>query len=96
MHLWLGAMNLDSHIGSRGHTAVMPDAPSAPLVRKSVPRWARWALGFLCLLALLMLGPIGVLASGRLDLDTPWHLTSQTSTGQAPHPSVERGAVVQV
>ncbi|MBU1362107.1 MAG: DUF3750 domain-containing protein [Gammaproteobacteria bacterium] len=74
----------------------MPDAPSSPPARSHVPRWARWPLGLLCLLALLLLGPIGVLASGRLDLDTPWHMTSRESTGQAPSPSVERGAVVQV
>lgn len=74
----------------------MPDARSLFLVRRRMPRWSRWTLGFLCLLALLMLGPIGVLASGNLDLDTPWHLTSRESTGQAPDPSIERGAVVQV
>jgi hypothetical protein len=61
-----------------------------------VPRAARWPLRFLGLLAVLMSGPIGVLASGTLDLDTPWHLTRQESTEQAPDPSVERGAVVQV
>ncbi|RZI94942.1 MAG: DUF3750 domain-containing protein, partial [Variovorax sp.] len=43
-----------------------------------------------------MLGPIGMLASGKLDLDTPWYRSSQASTGQAPDPAVERGAVVQV
>ena len=58
-------------------------------------RW-RWPLRFLCLLAVLLLGPIGMLASGKLDLDTPWHMTSRESTGQAPDPSLERGAVVQV
>ena len=51
---------------------------------------------FLGLLTLLMLGPIGMLAFGDLDLDTPWHLTSRKSTMQAPDPAVERGAVVQV
>ena len=74
----------------------MPDPSSAPSIRRRVPRWWRWPLRFLCLVAVLMLGPIGVLASGSLDLDTPWHLTSRESTGQAPDPSVERGAVVQV
>ncbi len=51
---------------------------------------------FLGLLLLLLLGPIGVLASGKLDLATPWQRSSQASTGQAPDPAVERGAVVQV
>lgn len=45
---------------------------------------------------LLMLGRIDVLAFGDLDLDTPWHLTSQESNGQAPDPAVERCAVAQV
>ncbi|WP_218668945.1 DUF3750 domain-containing protein [Variovorax sp. KK3] len=48
------------------------------------------------MLALLMLGPIGVLASGKLDLDTPWYMTSRQSTRQAPSPAQESGAVVQV
>lgn len=74
----------------------MRDAPPLIPPRKRMPRWARWPLGFLCLVATLMLGPIGVLASGDLDLDTPWHLRSRGSTGQAPDPAVERGAVVQV
>ncbi|MEJ8850407.1 DUF3750 domain-containing protein [Variovorax rhizosphaerae] len=74
----------------------MPDAPSLTSVRRRAPRWARWPIRFMCLLTLLMLGPIGVLAFGNLDLDTPWHMTSRESTGQAPDPLVERGAVVQV
>jgi hypothetical protein len=42
------------------------------------------------------LGPVGVLASGTLDLRTPWQLAGNASTGQAPDPAIERGAVVQV
>ena len=45
---------------------------------------------------LLLLGPVGVLASGTLDLHTPWQQTRSASTGQAPDPAVERRAVVQV
>lgn len=75
---------------------MMPDAPSLPPVRRRMSRWSRWPLRFLCLLAVLMLGPIGMLASGKLDLNTPWHMTNRGSTGQAPDPAVERGAVVQV
>jgi hypothetical protein len=74
----------------------MSGASSSAPVRKRLSRWARWPLGFLGLIALLLLGPIGVLASGTLDLDTPWYRTSHESTGQAPDPLVERGAVVQV
>ena len=42
-----------------------------------------------------MLGPAGVLASGTLDLDTPWRARERGPTGQAPGPAVERRAVVQ-
>ncbi len=59
-------------------------------------RWLRWPLGLLGLLCLLLLGPLGVLASGTLDLNTPWYRSSRASTGQAPDPALERGAVVQV
>jgi hypothetical protein len=38
--------------------------------------WARWPVKFLGLLMLLLFGPIGILAFGDLDLNTPWHLTS--------------------
>lgn len=59
-------------------------------------RWLRWPLRLLGLVLLLLLGPVGVLASGTLDLQTPWQQTSSASTGQAPDPAVERRAVVQV
>jgi hypothetical protein len=59
-------------------------------------RWLRWPLRLLTLLFLLLLGPVGVLASGKLDLETPWQLAGRTSTGQAPDPKLERRAVVQV
>lgn len=74
----------------------MPDPSSSPPVQKRTTRWTRWPLRFLVLIALLLLGPIGVLAFGDLDLDTPWYQTRQESTGQAPDPAVDRGAVVQV
>lgn len=74
-----------------------PDAPTrAPRSRYRWMRWLRWPLRLLALLALLLLGPIGVLASGTLDLRTPWQLATSSSTGQAPDPRVERRAVVQV
>ena len=59
-------------------------------------RWLRWPLRLLSLLLLLLLGPIGVLASGTLDMETPWQQTRSASTGQAPDPAVEGRAVVQV
>jgi len=59
-------------------------------------RWLRWPLALLGLVALLLLGPLGVLASGTLDLDTPWHRSSREGTGQAPDPAAEPGAIVLV
>lgn len=59
-------------------------------------RWWRWPLMLLGLVLLLLLGPVGVLASGALDLNTPWHARERGPTGQAPDPAVERRAVVQV
>ncbi len=58
--------------------------------------WLRALLALLTLVALLLLGPIGVLASGTLDLDTPWHQSDRSATGQAPDPALETQAVVQV
>ena len=79
-----------------------PDAPRSPSPSRTAPRrgWLRrglrWTGLFLLMVLLLLLGPIGVLASGTLDLDTPWYRSQRGSTQQAPDPSVERGAVVQV
>lgn len=58
--------------------------------------WWRLPLALLALVALLLLGPLAVLASGRLDLQSAWYGRSHDSTQQAPDPRVERGAVVQV
>jgi hypothetical protein len=59
-------------------------------------RWWRHPLRLLLVLVLFLLGPVSLLMSGQLDLQTPWHATSRDSTQQAPDPQVERGAVVQV
>ena len=74
----------------------MTNASTSPPIRKRSARWLRWPLMFLGLIALLMLGPVGVLASGNLDLNTPWYMMSRESTKQAPDAASERGAVVQV
>ena len=58
--------------------------------------WLRLLLALLGWVVVLLLGPLGVLATGKLDLRTPWHGSSRDSTRQAPDPRVERGAVVQV
>lgn len=74
-----------------------PARPVAGTPRRSAwRRGLRWGTTFILLVLLLLLGPIGVLASGALDLDTPWHRTERSSTRQAPSPAEEREAVVQV
>jgi hypothetical protein len=50
----------------------------------------------LLLIAMLLLGPIGVLAFGRLDLDTHWSAASMASTGQAPAAQDFPEAMIQV
>ena len=74
----------------------MAKDPSSIASDKRRSRWLRWPLRLLALLVLLLLGPVGVLASGKLDLQTPWQFADRASTGQAPDPKVERRAVVQV
>jgi len=59
-------------------------------------RWRKWPLRFLMIVALLLLGPLSVLAFGNLNLDTHWSAASMASSGQAPKPSQEPVALVQV
>ncbi len=59
-------------------------------------RWVKWPLRALALIALLLLGPFGVLAFGGLDLATHWSEASRASTGQAPTPEEEPAALIQV
>lgn len=56
----------------------------------------RWPLRLASAVALLLLGPLGVLAFGDVDLHTPWQSSRRDSTAQAPDPAVVREAVVQV
>jgi hypothetical protein len=58
--------------------------------------WVRGPLWLIGILLVLLSGPLAVVASGRVDLGTQWRSGNRDSTGQAPHPSVEPGAVVQV
>ena len=63
----------------------------------SAGRTTLWALGALSgLVALLLAGPLSVMASGEVDLSTPWYAKRQDRTGRAPDPATEHGAVVQV
>ncbi len=51
----------------------------------SAGRTTLWALGALCgLVALLLAGPLWVMASGEVDLSTPWYAKRQDRTGRAP------------
>ena len=62
-------------------------------------RWVRWLrapVGFVLVLVLLLMGPLAVVASGTVEIGSRWRMASRDSTGQAPDPAVERGAVVQV
>jgi len=59
-------------------------------------RWVRWSIRAIALVALLLLGPLGVLAFGDLDLETHWRDASNVSTHQAPSPEAESEALVLV
>jgi len=56
-------------------------------------RWPAWVAG---VLLLSLMGPLGVMAFGDIDLQTPWHRSTRDSTGQAPDPALVHEAVVQV
>jgi len=58
--------------------------------------WLKWPLRFLVLVMVLLLGPIGVLAFGNLNLDTDWRVASRASSGLAPEPREEPAALVLV
>ena len=77
-------------VGSR----LLSTAPGTSLL---TVRSAIWALaGLLGLVALLLAGPLSVMASGEVDLSTPWYAKRQDRAGLAPDPAAEPGAVVQV
>jgi hypothetical protein len=68
-----------------------------PAVLADQFRRALWVLAALLgLVALLLAGPLSVLASGQVDLATPWYAAQPGRAGLAPDPATERGAVVQV
>lgn len=69
-------------------------APATPVERGRAS--LRALIGLAALLALLLAGPLSVMASGAVDLSTPWYATRQDATGLAPDPAAETGAVVQV
>jgi len=59
-------------------------------------RWGRWAMTVVALVGVLLLGPLGVLAFGDLDLDTHWSSASRASSGLAPAPRAEPEPMIQV
>jgi hypothetical protein len=63
--------------------------------RKGV-KWFKWPLRAVALVAILLLGPLGVLAFGDLDLETHWSTASRASSEQAPDPQDEPAALIQV
>ena len=64
--------------------------------RRDASHWLKWPRRAAVLFGLLLLGPLGVLAFGELDLDTHWSIASKASSGQAPAPETELAALVQV
>lgn len=59
-------------------------------------RLARLLARALAVVALLLLGPLAVIAQGDATVRGSWWSASRESSGQAPDPALERGAVVQV
>lgn len=72
-------------------TPSMP-TPPRPLHR----RLLRMFGGLVLATALLLLGPLAVLALGPVDLDTHWSTASRQSSGQAPAPEHTPEPVLQV
>jgi len=56
----------------------------------------RWPLRALILVLVLLVGPVGVLAFGGLDLSTHWSEATTATGGLAPAPQEEPGVLVQV
>jgi hypothetical protein len=58
--------------------------------------WLKWFVRALVLVAVLLLGPLGMLMFGNLDLVTHWREANRASSGQAPNPRQEPAALVMV
>jgi hypothetical protein len=72
----------------------MPATTSKATLRPR--RWRRLPVIVLALVGLMLLGPLGVLAFGDVDVRTHWSTASRERSGQAPDPRTETGPVVQV
>lgn len=55
-----------------------------------------WSRRILILLAILLAGPLFMIASGRVSLSGDWRTASRASTGLAPDPAATPEAVIQV
>ncbi len=71
----------------------MDGFPQRMTPRKLLPRLALCAAVFVALLASI---PLMTLAFGGISTSRDWRTASHRSSGRAPDPAVERGAVVQV
>lgn len=56
----------------------------------------RWLLTFVALLALLLVGPVWILATSQVITDEHWSSLDRTSAGIAPNPATSSEAVIQV
>ncbi len=56
----------------------------------------KWLVRIVMLVAVLLIGPLSVLAFGNLDINTNWREASRASSGQAPDPIEEPAALVLV
>ncbi|WP_422101857.1 DUF3750 domain-containing protein [Vreelandella sp.] len=56
----------------------------------------RWSIRLVILLALLLAGPMWILASNQVITDGHWSSLDRSSAGLAPHPDQAQEAVVQV
>ena len=59
-------------------------------------RLRRWTASLLIALGLLLLGPVGVMTLGNLNLHSHWREAAFEAQGKAPDPRAFRPAVVQV
>ncbi len=59
-------------------------------------KWFKWVVRAMVLVAILLLGPLAVLAFGGLDLETHWSAASRASSRQAPDPQQEPAALILV
>lgn len=55
----------------------------------------RWAKKILMLFVIILIGPLLVVACGRVNISNDWRTADRSSQGIAPKPNIEQQAVVQ-